>query len=114
LSQLNDWSSWFSENRNYVRRYFPFTKEMAEFGLSEPSLMLIIDRHATLTDQTKMRMERMMAMQGVTIMSYDTLLQRCHPPRIKSPDRPLKMCRFAQGGIEEISSVIVDPFKLSW
>ncbi len=102
IRQTVDWHAWFADQRDYVRRNFPYGKEMHAQGLADLTCTLIIGRRSNLTPQTKTLLQSLMR-PGLVIMSYDTLLERSYPPRVE-PGTAMRMCRYTVKGIETLVS----------
>lgn len=102
LRQLHDWHDWFTTSLDYIRRNFPFARQMAKHGLlTEPHMTLIIGRRATIAPERRLLLER--TPPGVRIMTYDRLCTEWFGAF--NPDKPLRVCKFGSRGLEVVSEL---------
>jgi hypothetical protein len=111
LRQILDWKTWFLENRDYVRRYFPYREQVDAIGLCEPELLLVIGRRAEVADGDRKLMQRLS--NGVDIMTFDRLAEHIFSPPC---DRryPIRSCRFVGGVVQKVSIEAEMTMSVHW
>lgn len=104
MRQLQDWNTWFLENRGYVLRNFPHTNFMQKHGLWRPELILVIGRRGAVGDRDQKLMQRL-SEGGISLMTFDSLADKLWSPYWDDRQRLLRVCRFANGKIHGISEM---------
>lgn len=99
MRQLADWTAWFRDNRDYVRRHFPFGSKMAELGLTDPECILIIGRRAAVADRDRARYDQLSRGAHVRVITFDRLSDNLVWPALDDRSGPLRMARFIKGDI---------------
>lgn len=103
MRQLQDWYSWFVEERDFVLRRFPHQSFMREAGLWKPELWLIMGRRASVADSDRRLLQRLN--EGhIIIKTFDWLSSHASwPTCVRSA--PLRCCSYVTGRIEVISEI---------
>jgi hypothetical protein len=103
MRQLQDWQTWFLENRSYILNNFPYQKFMQDWGLWKPELLLVIGRRKTLNDSNRKLTQRL-SEQGIQIMTFDRLADRLFMP-MRDRSQPLRSCKYLNGRIQVVSEM---------
>jgi Domain of unknown function (DUF4263) len=112
MRQLQDWYSWFIEERDFVFRRFPHQSFMRKAGLWKPELWLVMGRRASVADSDRRLLQRLN--EGhVIIKTFDWLLDHAAWPACDR-SAPLRCCNFVNGRIAVISQMKMNvSFSLS-
>jgi Domain of unknown function (DUF4263) len=111
--QLLDWSIWFKNNQDYVRKHFPHP-ERAIDGLADPELMLVIGRREHMDNKHRLRIQAIG--EPVTVRTFDSLRYWLESPRLSDKDQPLQCRSFnGRGETRLLSSMKIDiRYQMDW
>ncbi len=108
LRQLLDWENWFQENRDFVKRYFPYGEIASRIGLAPKlELTLVIGRRNRIQNGDRARLSQLAYKHSVDIMSFDRLANGIANPCCDDL-LPLQMCKFVNGRTEVISEISIN------
>lgn len=102
--QMLDWRKWFNNNRSFAFHNFPFKKEAAKFGITDPKLNLIIGRRKFAIDRSFLDPS---IYHNIDIISFDRLSENIKSPAVNLL-KPIKVCSLVGGKIKIISEFKLD------
>jgi hypothetical protein len=113
MRQLQDWKTWYLEERDYISRQFPYGDLMRKLGLcSNPELRLVMGRRATIGGDERKLMDRLRD-TGIWIMTFDRLVDSLSFP-ICNREKPLRTCAFRNGKIVNLAELEINvSYRLS-
>jgi len=113
MRQLADWKIWFRDNRDFVRRYFPFATRASRLGLTDPERILIIGRRSLLADRDRLRYAEIGRDAGIQVMTFDRLVDQFSWPAMERA-LPLRTVRFVNSDISRTEPIAQMSISVKW
>lgn len=114
MRQIADWTTWFRDNRDYVRRHFPFAARMSRLGLTEPECILIIGRRSAVADRDRGRYDQMARNARLRLVTFDRLVDHLAGPALDDRTAPLRVARFVNGDVRAPEVICQMTMDVRW